>query len=280
MSEDEERMDAEGTEEEPDVEANVPEGAAPLVFAAPSPGVVIGYRAANGADVGPDGRCPEELVAGIPWAYRAEEGYICCLLCHRRRGRIIGRLADLQKHEDTPTHRRLSEALRTSMEVEERTADTDSERGVEVSPQEAEYFSRLRAAVSGEMQGKPCSSAGLPRYSCDFLPRRAIVLSNLAGTSWSRHRRVRRLVSHVRRNHSVSVYVALFREFWIYRCQQFLLATHTRMSLRLARGTESSDGSQSDSDVQEAAPNMPGMFSPGFVSAHTSGLVLCSCYHL
>ena len=222
------------------------------------------YQTANGAFVGPDGRVSAEVVAGYPWACRGPEGTVLCVLCHRRRGSIIGRRSDLYKHALTDTHIAYYGALQQALGTEQLTNDAasvDSDPPPPPPPAEAAYYQRVRDEVSAEFTGKPWAPFTWPEYSCDFLPYRAIVLSHMAGTSWSRNRRVRRLVSHVYRNDFVLCYVALTRVLFLSRFEHSVRVSGRRRSRRLVR----QDSTQDQAAPGTSGPSTSGQTMPGML---------------
>ena len=171
-------------------------------------------------------------------------------MCHHRGGNIIGRPSDLTKHVGNRGHQAYLDALKLKL-ADNMTNDTASEAsGQSVTETEAQYFAEARGQLALAFQCIPWDPFGWPEYSCEFLSRRAIVLSRLAGTSWSRNRRVRRLVSHIYRNDLVVCSMVMRRVFCRTRYRYRLNAGSRRQSLRLARRR---DEVASDADSQTQA---------------------------
>ena len=208
---------------------------APQTLVVPAGATLIPARVVmpNGVVVEADGRVPEEVVSGFSWAVRNTNGTVSCVLCHHKGGNIIGRRNDLNKHKLNSGHKAYVAAVKRQL-ADNMTNDVASEEGVSLADTEARYFEEARGQIAAAFRCIPWDPFAWPEYSCDFLSRRAIVLSRLAGTSWSRNRRVRRLVSHVYRNDFVVCSVILCRVFLLERFRQKNNAVRRR-SLRLAQ---------------------------------------------
>ena len=209
-------------------------------------------KLANGAIVEADGRIPEELVATHPWAYRNNNGTVSCVMCHHKGGHIIGRRQDLSKHAENKGHRAYLEAMQAKL-ADNMTNDVASEDGHSVTETEARYFEEARGQISAVFQFLPWDPFGWPEYSCEFLSRRAIVLSRLAGTTWSQNRRVRRLVSHIYRNDLVVCSFVMRRVFCQTRYRALLNSGPRRQSLRLARRRDEVNAVRAAADATSQA---------------------------